>query len=46
MTITMILLILALICFVVAAFGVASRIGLVPTGLALCTVAAMLAGGI
>lgn len=34
-TIRLVLLIAALLCFVVAAFGVPSRIGLLPAGLAL-----------
>jgi hypothetical protein len=39
MTIAFFLLILALICFSLAAFGVASRVGLVPLGLAFCVLA-------
>jgi hypothetical protein len=34
-TIDLVLIVAALVCFVVAAFGVPSRIGLVPAGLAL-----------
>ncbi len=45
MAIGMLLLILALLCFVVAAAGVASRINLTAAGLALVTLS-MLVGGV
>ncbi len=39
MTIALLLLILALVCFGLAAAGVASRVGLTPLGLAFATLA-------
>jgi hypothetical protein len=42
-TIALVLLICALVCFILSAFGVPSRIGLTPLGLAFLT-ASMLAG--
>jgi hypothetical protein len=41
-TIDAVLLVGALLCFVVAAFGVPSRIGLVPAGLALWVLSILL----
>ena len=45
MTIASILLLLALLCFILAAFGVASRVSLTDVGLALLT-AALLIGNV
>ncbi len=38
-TVRGVLLLLALLCFILAAFGVSSKIGLEPAGLALCVLA-------